>query len=314
MLSLMVCHIGYSISSDTKTNGIKGKILSGQDVNLTLPWMAGMYVSHNNSVCLHADGCFDSFVFSCAAALIHQQWLVTAAHCVTVSSEVIEPQALNLFLGEYQLGEVVEFEPVEQIIVHELYASSEDYKYDIALIKLVEPVLFNPIEIISEGKESLITPSHYLLLAGWGRDLRDGFYYYPDQLQMTNLSYVLPAACKEIFDPFTQLEDTQMCAGGDGIHDACDGDSGGPLIINIAGRWKLVGLVSFGVEICALEGYPTVFTRLSQYKTWITGKGVPANNIELGHINLVWVLMISIMSLILKRWAQIKQALVYQKK
>ena len=109
---------------------------------------------------------------------------------------------------------------------------------------------------------------------------------------MTELGFVTFDVCQEIFSSLTVLDSSQMCAGGDGVHDACDGDSGGPLIVNIAGRWKLVGLVSFGVQVCAMSGFPSVFTRLSQYKDWITEQGVPANQTQSGSIQIIWLCLL----------------------
>ncbi|XP_076353862.1 clotting factor B-like isoform X2 [Tachypleus tridentatus] len=68
----------------------------------------------------------------------------------------------------------------------------------------------------------------------------------------------------------------QICAGlSEGDKDACQNDSGGPLVLEESGRWALVGIVSFGVN-CAEPGYPGVYTRVSHYIKWI------AANTDLG--------------------------------
>lgn len=59
-----------------------------------------------------------------------------------------------------------------------------------------------------------------------------------------------------------------LCATArDPPRDACQGDSGGPLVVN----HNLVGIVSWG-EGCADNVYPGVYTRLSQYSSWIGQK------------------------------------------
>jgi trypsin len=50
----------------------------------------------------------------------------------------------------------------------------------------------------------------------------------------------------------------------------CDGDRGGPLIMNDSG--KVVGLISWGFG-CAIKGYPGVYTKLSFYLDWMASVG-----------------------------------------
>lgn len=73
------------------------------------------------------------------------------------------------------------------------------------------------------------------------------------------------------------LKHGQMCAGGEKGKDSCRGDSGGPLMVSYADEkneinWYIVGVVSFGPSPCGMEGWPGVYTRVSNYGKWIVEK------------------------------------------
>lgn len=74
--------------------------------------------------------------------------------------------------------------------------------------------------------------------------------------------------CQNVTSYFTQL-----CAGGVNITDACNGDSGGPLLADHIedGTLKYIqyGIVSFGPRICARENFPTTYTNVAAYMEWI---------------------------------------------
>ncbi len=66
------------------------------------------------------------------------------------------------------------------------------------------------------------------------------------------------------------VSDGQICAGlPQGGNDACQADSGGPLIkINRDGCPYQIGVVSWGIG-CGRENTPGVYTRVSSYSDWI---------------------------------------------
>lgn len=83
------------------------------------------------------------------------------------------------------------------------------------------------------------------------------------------------AYCSQVYaQQNTRILNTQLCAGGKRGEDSCNGDSGGPLMTLDTSNPRnphqyLVGIVSFGPRQCGLEGWPGVYTRVSEYLDWI---------------------------------------------
>ena len=58
-------------------------------------------------------------------------------------------------------------------------------------------------------------------------------------------------------------------------NDVCDsGDGGGPLVQGKSPDYRVVGLISHVIK-CGDQLYPTAYTRLSPYSSWIESKGGP---------------------------------------
>ncbi|GLH11932.1 Serine proteinase stubble [Gryllus bimaculatus] len=66
-----------------------------------------------------------------------------------------------------------------------------------------------------------------------------------------------------------KILDSQICAGYEkGGRDSCWADSGGPLMIGEGDYTVVVGVVSAGIG-CGRYRLPGLYTRLSEYVTWI---------------------------------------------
>ncbi|PIO26823.1 hypothetical protein AB205_0048040, partial [Aquarana catesbeiana] len=145
------------------------------------------------------------------------------------------------------------------------------FSNDIALIKLSQPAP------LSDNIQPACLPPSGVLLAnnsnsfvtGWGRLYTGG--PIADNLQQALLPVVDYPTCSRSDWWGWQVRDTMVCAGGDGIVSACNGDSGGPLNVKSGdGSWQVHGIVSFGSGVsCNYEKKPTVFTRVSAYIDWI---------------------------------------------
>ncbi len=59
-----------------------------------------------------------------------------------------------------------------------------------------------------------------------------------------------------------------MICAGELFTDSCQGDSGGPLVVRLNGQLKQAGVTSFGIG-CGRPRFPGVYTRVSEFNTWI---------------------------------------------
>lgn len=90
------------------------------------------------------------------------------------------------------------------------------------------------------------------------------------QLRITDIT-----SCGDVYRTRFQLnvDAQQLCTTGLSGQDACEGDSGGPLMRKMqyegVPRHFLLGVVSFGPTRCGNSGLPSIFTRIDAYLDWI---------------------------------------------
>ncbi|CAH0399367.1 unnamed protein product [Chilo suppressalis] len=181
---------------------------------------------------------------------------------------------------------------IVRIINHPDYKPPKKYN-DIALIELEPGLYFTSFvqpACLHTGSDDVLVGKK-AIMTGWGV-VETVYHTTSPELQAVTLDVLDTKLCDNLLQPscnrhWCGLQEHQMCAGVlVGGADACQGDSVGPLQIEILLPQKnfctsrpgycirrmhhVIGVTSFGVG-CALPNLPGVYTRVSSYLDWIEG-------------------------------------------
>ncbi|XP_025837249.1 serine proteinase stubble [Agrilus planipennis] len=214
-----------------------------------------------------------TYLHKCGAALLNENWAITAAHCV----DNVPPSDLLLRFGEHDLS--TESEPHihqerrVQIVASHPEFDPRTFEYDLALLRFYEPLEFQPNIIpvcVPQTDQDFVGRTAYV--TGWGRLYEDG--PLPSVLQEVSVPVINNSVCESMYRSAGYIEHIPhifICAGWrKGGFDSCEGDSGGPMVIQRPEdkRFVLAGIISWGIG-CAEPNQPGVYTRISEFKDWI---------------------------------------------
>ncbi|XP_067293243.1 ovochymase-2-like [Pseudorasbora parva] len=267
--------LGEAKCGSTKSRGILDRslrIIGGSEARrASHPWLVSLKIRGSHF---------------CAAAILTDHWLLTAAHCfATVSTDFL--LKIEAVAGEFNQIRVDRGEQnfhVKTVMFHENYQRTSPMSYDIALLKINGRIHFDdftkPVCLPHPGER--FPPKTMCVVGGWGRISESG--PLPSVLQEVHLDLLEQRKCKHVLQTLRpgQKTFTVLCAGPErGRRDACQGDSGGPLLCSRAdGSWVAVGVTSWGkgcgrswndnkFKPSSRRGSPGVFTDVLMFLPWI---------------------------------------------
>ena len=197
---------------------------------------------------------FMVYVSGCTGSLIKANWAVTAKHCPTPSS--VRVGSIDRSSG----GTVV---AVRRAVNHP--------RIDVKLLELTSTVSHAPASIPSaSGAVGTATR-----IIGWGQTCPSrGCGSSPRIANELDTSIVADSRCSGINAAY------EICTNNtNGNAGACYGDSGGPQVRLVSGRWVLIGVTSRAGNnspVCATA--PSIYGDLPSIRTWVNQQvgGLPA--------------------------------------
>nr|CAH0105974.1 unnamed protein product [Daphnia galeata] len=242
------CGVANSPSNDNTWMRIVGGVETFPN---EFPWQVFLVLEKSNNQ-----------FFSCGGSLISDRWILTAAHCLD------NVRVVHVTLGAHNVND-------DDEIHQEFYKAKIIISIPIGILRLFTVILDSsdfrcpfPIQISFDPFVWTIARqlTDTLVMMSFSPD---GVVEMTSSvLRKTNATVITNEECHEAYA--SDITDGMICTGASNHQGTCNGDSGGPMNYKMPdGKWKQIGIVSFGSDQGCEKGYPNGFTRVSSFADWI---------------------------------------------
>ncbi|NXP44885.1 FA10 factor, partial [Heliornis fulica] len=202
----------------------------------------------------------------CGGTILNEYFILSAAHCVNQSRDM---QVIVGMVDKEKEEPSRTVHRVEKVIAHARF-DIKTFDSDIALLKLEEPITFSkdvvPACLPEEDfANNVLMRQTFGIISGFGSAFEHTKLV--KRMKVLQIPYVDRRICKlALRHPVTK---NMFCAGYDKDgKDACQGDGGGPHVIQYNGTYFVTGIISWG-EGCGKQGKYGVYTNLSKFLLWV---------------------------------------------